>query len=408
VADPQRAIDLAVVVHEFPKLSETFVLHDLLALENAGVRLAIFSLRRPEQPITHEALRSLRAEVRYLPELAGRQRRLAVRATQGLLVLRNPTAFLRGMAAIYASPDYTRLRLNQGAILAAELERIGAPPLYIHFAHKPATIGRFAALLLGVPFAISAHAVDVWTPTAKELRVKVRDAQVVLCCYEEARAYLARLGRGATPVELAYHGVAVPEDVPPTRDGAVVLAVGRLVPKKGYSTLIKAAAVLRERNVKASFRIAGEGPEWAALQRQVNDLGLGDMVRFLGPLTDSEVEREYHAATVFALACEEMADGNRDGIPNTVVEAMARRLPVISTTLPSVAEAVEDGVHGLLVPQRDEAGLAAAIERLLGDPELRARLGAAGRERVEERFDRARCGERIPALLAQHGLIPRR
>jgi glycosyltransferase involved in cell wall biosynthesis len=103
-----------------------------------------------------------------------------------------------------------------------------------------------------------------------------------------------------------------------------------------------------------------------------------------------------------------MEDGNRDGIPNTVVEAMARRLPVVSTTLPSVAEAVEDGVQGLLVPQRDPAALATALERLLSDRDLRVRLGAAGRERVEERFDRARCGPRIPALLAQAGLITQR
>jgi len=405
VTHEEQAVDLAVLVHEFPKLSETFVLHDLLALEAAGVKLMVFSLRRPEAPVTHDAVRSLRAQVRYMPEIQGRQRRLSVRATRTLLALRDPVRFLRGMAAIYASPDYTRLRLNQAFLLAGELERIGTPPLYIHFAHKPATVGRFASLLLGNRFGISAHAVDVWTPPAKELRVKVRDAEVVLCCYEESRSYLARLARGATPVELAYHGVAVPPD--PRRDGTapVVLAVGRLVPKKGLATLIEAAALLRERGVGAAIRIAGDGPEWPELQRLVNANDLNDVVRFLGPLTEAEVEREYERATVFALPCQEMPDGNRDGIPNTVLEAMARRIPVVSTTLPSVQEAVEDGVQGLLVPQRDPVALAEALERLLGDRRLRERLGAAGRERVQQQFDRVRCSPRIPELLARAGLV---
>lgn len=400
-----RRVDLAVLVHEFPKLSETFVLHDLLALERAGVKLTVFSVRRPEQPVQHDAVRQLQADVRYLPELAGRQRRLAVRATAALLAVRDPKRFLRGLAQIYASPDYSRLRLNQAILLAGELERLKAPALYIHFAHKPATIGRFAALLLGVPFAISAHAVDVWTPPQKELRAKIRDAEIVLCCYEEARAYLARLARGATPVELAYHGVGIPERPVEPPESATVLAVGRLVPKKGYPTLIEAAALLRDRGVDATFAIGGDGPDWASLQKLVNERGLTEVVRFTGPLTDTEVERAFASASVFALPCQEMPDGNRDGIPNTVLEAMARGLPVVSTTLPSVREAVDDGVNGLLVPQRDPAALADALERLLADADLRQRLGRAAREQVAAKFDRARCGPRIPELLARAGLI---
>lgn len=400
-----RPTHLAVLVHEFPKLSETFVLHDLLALERAGVKLTVFSVRRPDQPVQHEAVRQLQAEVRYLPDLAGRQRRLAVRATAALLAFRDPKTFFRGLAQIYASSDYTRLRLNQAILLAGELERLGAPALYIHFLHKPATIGRFAALLLGLPFGISAHAVDVWTPPAKELRAKIRDAEIVLCCYEEARAHLARLGRGSTPVELAYHGVGVPDEPLPPADNGVVLAIGRLVPKKGYPTLIEAAALLRERGVKATFVIGGDGPEWPSLQRLVNERGLSDMVRFSGPLTDSEVEQAFASAAVFALPCQEMEDGNRDGIPNTVLEAMARGLPVVSTTLASVQEAVEDGAHGLLVPQRDPVRLADALERLLGDADLRHRFGNAARAHVAEKFDRVQCGPRIPELLGRAGLI---
>jgi glycosyltransferase involved in cell wall biosynthesis len=181
--------------------------------------------------------------------------------------------------------------------------------------------------------------------------------------------------------------------------------VGRLVPKKGYPTLIEAAALLRDRGVDVTFRIAGDGPEWPSLQRLVNERALNETVRFLGPLTDTEVEQAYASAAVFALPCVEMPDGNRDGIPNTVLEAMARALPVVSTTLASVEEAVDDGVQGLLVAQRDPKALADVLERLLGDAALRRRLGEAGRVRVEEKFDRVRCGPRIPELLERAGLL---
>lgn len=400
--------DLAVLVNEFPKLSETFVLHDLLALERAGVQLTVISLRRPATEVSHEALRRLKAEVRYLPDLDGRRRKLALRAIRSLLVLRSPREYFRAMAAAYSSPDYSKLRMTQALFLARELEGLGSPPLYIHFAHRPATVGRFAALLLGVPYAISAHAVDIWTTPPKELRAKIRDAQTVLCCYEEARAHMHRLAADRTPVRLVYHGVDLPGALARQEaNSLVVLAVGRLIEKKGYLTLVEAAARLRDNGIEFELRIVGEGPLWAALQRQANDLGLADRVRFAGPLVDAELEAEYARAAVFSLPCQTMPDGNRDGIPNTVLEAMARGLPVVSTTLPSVAEAVEDGVQGFLVPPRDPVSLADAIHRLLADAELRARMGAAARVRIAERFDRSRCGPRVFESLADAGLVGR-
>ena len=401
-----RPPQLGVLVYEFAKLSETFVLHDLLALEQAGVRLRVYSVRKADSELTHRATDQLRAEVRYLPEIEGRQQRLAVRAVQAMLIARGPARHLRGLARVYASPDYKRNRLAQALLLAAELERDRCPALYVHFAHRAGTIGRFAALMLDIPYAISAHAVDVWTPPVKELRAKVRDAETVLCCYEEARAYLQQLAGARTPVALVHHGVDLVEPVERVEPSTpLVLSVGRLVPKKGYPTLLEAVALLRSRGIGLALRIAGEGPEWASLQRRVNDLEIGSLVRFLGPLTDTEVDREYRAASIFALACERMPDGNRDGIPNTVLEAMARGLPVVSTTLPSLAEAVLHERTGLLVAQRDAAALADALERLLLDPSRRQEMGAAGRDRVAEHFDRRVCGPRVREALAAAGLL---
>lgn len=398
--------ELAVLVHEFPKLSETFVLSDLLALEAAGTRLHVFSLRQPEAGLTQEGVARLRARVEYLPDVSTRQFAPLIRATRAALFCRRPRQFTQGLAEIYASPDFSRLRLKQALLLARRLDRLGSPPLYIHFAHRPATVGRFAALLLGIPFAISAHAVDIWTSQPKELRVKVRDAELVLCCYREAQQYLQGLAGGHTPVELAYHGVEIPP-VPERRERTppMVLSVGRLIEKKGFDTLLEAAQLLVRRGVDFRLLIAGDGPRWASLQRQVNELGVGEQVRFIGPLNHAELEPYFSEASVFALPCRIAADGNRDGLPNTLLEAMARQLPVVCTTLESVREAIPDETCGLLVAPGDHRALADALARLLADAELRERLGAAARRRVAEHFDRELCATSVPRLLSGAGLL---
>jgi glycosyltransferase involved in cell wall biosynthesis len=159
------------------------------------------------------------------------------------------------------------------------------------------------------------------------------------------------------------------------------------VEKKGHETLLRAAALLRERGLGFQIRIAGEGPEWPVLQRLAHELDLGAMVSFLGPLTEREVRAACDTADVFALACQELENGDRDGIPNVILEAMAHGLPVVSTTTSGVAEAVVDGESGLLAPPGDPPRFAAALARLLEDRQLRARLGLAARARVETTFD---------------------
>jgi glycosyltransferase involved in cell wall biosynthesis len=399
--------DMVVVVNGFPRLSETFVLHELLDLERRGTRLHIVALRRPEETIQQEALAELRADVTYVPDLTGTAARMVVRAAHGALLVRRRAAYLDGLARVVASPDFSRSHLDRAAVIAHHITRLGAQSIYIHFAHKPATLGRFAALLSGLPYGMSAHAKDIWCTPDRELGAKVRDARVVLTCTEEGRGRLAELGRGRTPVLLSMHGVDA--ERPPRLDPAnmvpVILSVGRLVEKKGHDCLIRAAALLREEGTDFRLRIAGEGPEWATLQRLVHELDLADRVAFLGPLTPAEVEGEYARADVFALACCMLADGDRDGIPNVVLEAMAHGLPVVSTTLAGVGEAVVDASTGLLSPPRDSQGMAASLRQLLDSGELRRRLGAAGRARVSEHFSRAATLPTVHAALAEAGLV---
>jgi glycosyltransferase involved in cell wall biosynthesis len=191
-------------------------------------------------------------------------------------------------------------------------------------------------------------------------------------------------------VRLAYHGVELKERVPSQRPGGPprVLAVGRLVEKKGHETLLLAAAILRDRGLEFTVRLAGEGPEWPRLQRLVHELRLGDRVVFLGPLTESEVQQEYGRADVFALPCRKLANGDQDGLPNVILEAMAHGLPVVSTRLGGIVEAIVDGESGLLADQDDPAGFADHLGGLLEEYELRERIGDGGHRRIAERFER--------------------
>ena len=404
----RRRVDMVVVVNGFPRLSETFVLHELLDLERRGVRLHIVAMRRPEETVQQEALAALRAEVTYVPDLTGAAARLAVRAAHGALLLRRRAAYLDGVTRIVASPDFSRLNLDRAALVAHLSLRLGALSMYLHFAHKPATIGRFAALMAGLPYGMSAHAKDIWCTPERELAAKVRDARVVLTCTEEGRGRLAEIAEGHTPVVLAMHGVDTDRPARSGRANAVpvVLSVGRLVEKKGHDTLIRSAAVLRDKGVEVRVRIAGEGPEWAILQRLVHELGVADRVSFLGPLTPAEVESEYLAADVFALACRKLADGDRDGIPNVLLEAMAHGLPVASTTLAGVREAVVDGDCGLLAAPDDPAELAASLARLAESPDLREAMGAAGRKRIAVAFSRVQTLPAVHGALLEAGLVP--
>jgi glycosyltransferase involved in cell wall biosynthesis len=407
-----RPVDLVVVVNGFPRLTETFVLQELLELERQGARLHLVAIRRPGELVQLEGVESLRAEVEYLPEFAPeasvRGLRMRLRVAHAALCLDAPKRYLNALGEIGSSPDFSRLALRRSVLLAHRLLQLGSPPLYVHWAHKPATIARFAARLAGVPYGLSAHAKDIWLSPPAELARKVRDAEVVLTCTSAGHAHLCRLAGGRTPVELVYHGVdtdaLAPSDA--TSPDPVILSVGRLVEKKGYPTLLRAAAILRDRGVGFHLRLVGEGPEWAALQRLVHELELGERVSFLGPLTESEVREQYGQAQMFALACQELTNGDRDGIPNVILEAMACGLPVASTASSGVAEAVVDGECGLLVPQRDAEALAAALARLLADRELRRRLGSRARANVVDRFDRSAHLGRAADVLRAAGLLP--
>lgn len=386
---------VAVLVKGWPRLSESFVARELVALEARGLALLLVSLRHPTDRTRHPDHERLRAPVLYLPEYLhqepGRVLRAALRALARPALGGTLLAWLRDLVRD-PTPNRCR-RLGQALVLAAELPA-SVRHLHAHFLHTPASVARYAALLLGLAFSVSAHAKDVWTTPSWEKRRKLRAARFTVTCTRANLEHLRSLAPEAD-VSLLYHGVDAERFAPPAgrtpRDGTDpgdpvrILVVARAMPKKGLDTLLAALALLP---AGLAWRLdhVGAGPLLPALRREAEELGVAAAIRWHGALPQPRVIELMRAADLLCLPSRVAADGDRDGLPNVLLEAMATALPVVSTPVSAIPEAVEHGRNGLLVPPEDPRALTMAIERLARDPSERQRLGAAARSDVVERF----------------------
>jgi len=297
----------------------------------------------------------------------------------------------------------------QATALADRLRR--APDvrhLHAHFCHGTATVAWLASMISGIPFSFTAHARDLYQASLNPgglLRRKIGAARFAVTCTEANRRHLAGIADGV-PVHCVYHGLnadlarllaAAPSGPTPTGPPIRALGVGRVVPKKGFDVLVEACALVRAQGVAVEATIVGDdGAHGAEVRRRIGARGLADAVRLVGPLGQAALLDEYLRATVFCLPCRVAEDGDRDGIPNVLVEAMACGLPVVTTAVSGIPELVVDGVNGILVPPEDPPAFADAMVRLHRDPDLARRLGREAEAAIRERFD----GERLATRLA--------
>ena len=402
---------VALVLKGYPRLSETFIAQEILALERAGLDLRIISLRHPTDAEIHPVHREIHAPVSYLPEYLHDEPRRVWRAWRAW---RSRPSYRRTRALwlrdLRRDPTRNRVRrFGQALVLARELPR-EVVHLHAHFLHTPASVARYAASLAGLGWSCSAHAKDIWTTPEWEKREKLAACRWAVTCTEFNRAHLAALAPAPERVELVYHGLdlvrfAAPSGPRPVRDGSdpddpvVLLSVGRAVAKKGYEDLLAALARLPAR-LSWRFVHVGGGARRARLRRQAQALGIAARITWLGPLAQEAVRDRYRTADCFVLACRVADDGDRDGLPNVLLEAQSQALACLSTRVSAVPELIENGVTGLLVGERDPPALANALERLITDPALRARFGAAGERRVRRDFGMALGVARVRALLA--------
>ncbi len=389
---------VAIVVKGYPRLSETFIAQEILALEQRGLDILIVSLRHPTDRVSHPVHREIRAPVLYRPEYLHDEPARVLRGWRRARRLPGYGAAWRGwLADLVRDPTPNRIRrFGQALVLAAELPAdIGQ--LHAHFLHTPASVARYAAAIRGLDWSVSAHAKDLWTIPSWEKREKLAAARWAVTCTEHGRHHLADLAPSPDRVALSYHGLDLDRFPPAPRrpaaaDGGdparpvTVLSVGRAVEKKGYDDLLAALALLPAGLAWSLVHIGG-GALADRLKRQAAQLGLDRHIEWRGAQPQPAVLAAYREADLFVLAAKVARDGDRDGLPNVLIEAQSQGLACVATRLPGIAELIEDGRSGALVPPGNPRALAAALERLIRTPALRQRLGNAGEARVRGHFD---------------------
>ncbi|HJN04729.1 MAG TPA: glycosyltransferase family 4 protein [Alphaproteobacteria bacterium] len=401
----------AFVLKGYPRLSETFIAQEILALERRGLDVLIVSLRRPTDRTVHPIHREIAARALYLPEYLYREPARVLRAWRAV---RRSDAYRRARAVwwrdLRRDPTANRVRrFGQALVLAHELDP-RYRHLHAHFLHTPASVARYTAILRRLPLSISAHAKDVWTIPEWEKREKIAAAEWLVTCSAVNRDHLATLGDGAK-IGLVYHGLDFSRFPPPSaprppRDGrdrndpAIVLTVGRAVEKKGIGDVLAALAALPPEFHWRYVHVGG-GELGHALKAQARALGIESRIVWRGALAHEAVLNEYRAADLFVLASRIAKNGDRDGLPNVLMEAQSQGLACIATDLSGIPELIEDGATGLLVAPGDALALSREIADLIADWRARERLGAAGAKRVREHFAMERG---VAALTERFGL----
>ncbi len=393
---------VAVILKGYPRLSETFIAQEILGLQTAGLDLELISLRHPTDTKRHPVHEEITAPVRYLPEYVHHEPR---RCFDAWLKARRLPGY-RKARQIWLNDlwrDRTRnrgRRFVQAMVAAIELgEDVGW--LYGHFIHTPGSVTRYAAIMRELPFSISAHAKDIWTSPDWELSEKLDDAQWTVTCTKGGADHLGSLAANKGAVKLLYHGLDLTRFPAPgeeeigslndgsTPDGTVrFLSVGRAVEKKGFDTLLQALSLLPTDLHWRWVHIAG-GPLLAELKRQGDDLGISAKLEFLGSQAQSRVLQAYRECDIFVLPCRIASDGDRDGLPNVIVEAQSQGVPVISTPISGIPELIEDGANGLLIEPDQPEKLASAIDQLSRNPKRRRVMGQHGIDIVHQKFNAA-------------------
>lgn len=417
---------VAYVMNGYPRLSETFITHEIYQLECSGLPLRLFSVKREREGKVHPVVAAVRSPLTYLPDastLSGTtllrwlKRNLPVFLRGNMAVARrHPLRYVRTLAAAlamswrYRPRDRSQFRglrlrkvfvkefLQAGEIAAHLLHAGDVGHLHGHFCHGVATITWFVSRLTGIPFSFTAHAKDIYQAELNPgdlLERKLAAARfVATCTCANAEVLRARHAR-PDEVHAIYHGLDTGYFSPRQQRGAAhtptILSVGRFVKKKGFDHLIEACARLKREGLEFQCVIVGErGDAYDDICCLIEQHGLGGCVQLRDAVTQDELRGLYRSAHVFALPCQVTADGDRDGFPNVLAEAMASGVPVVTTAISGIPEMISDGVQGLLVESGDSRALSGALKRVLADEALHARLAQAGRARICDRFDSSR------------------
>lgn len=382
---------VAYILKMFPRFSETFILSEVLELERAGVDVRIFSLKAPNDARTHADVEKVKATITYVPESRLAQARAFVHPHWQVFRW-NPRRYAQIAFRVAKRRRWGAVkRFLQAGYIAPRLQAEGITHVHAHFASSATSVAHYLNQLMGMGYSFTAHAKDIYIDTVSDevLMRKMDHARFVVTVSDFNEAHLSTLAPYA-PIKRIYNGLDLSQFSPNgTHADAtpLILAVGRLVEKKGFDDLIQACATLKDRGLAFQCNIVGVGSEEPRLRKLIQRLNLEGVVHLIGAMPREELIKLYPRASVVVAPCVIGNDGNRDGLPTVLIEAMALGVPVISTPVTGIPELVRDGETGQLVSPNDPDELAFAISRSLEQRERSLEMAIAGRTLVEEQFD---------------------
>jgi len=398
---------MGMVLKGYPRISETFISNEIRLLEEQGLTVHIFSMRRPRESFTHKSVEAIRARVTYLPsEFWTSLHRFLWPNLRTLLS--HPAGYAKSFRLackrfLHNRNFMTFKHFFQGGYLVHHARDLNLAHLHAHFAHSPTSVAMFASEICGVPFSFTAHAKDIYTSDATQLSEKIDKARFVVTCTKYNKAFLENLVQGRHEVHCVYHGIdlelffahAVTRTPEPPY---TFLTIARIVEKKGIPDILEALALLAREDFPFRYVLIGSGDEKDAVKARVRELGLEGHVEMPGTMAHEQVLERFQTADCFVLGCRIAKSGDRDGIPNVLAESMALGVPVIGTRVSGIPELVEHEQTGLLVDATRPEEMAAALKRIVTDQALRAKIIPAARRKVTEVFDNQKLIVELVAL----------
>jgi glycosyltransferase involved in cell wall biosynthesis len=377
--------EVAYLFERFPSFGQTFCYREVAELERQGMKVQVYSIRRPANEPAQDWDTQIVQRVHYLPE----EKALVAKVDAALRKKAVSQEVRDAVEQWGRQSDF--LRLYQAIYIGMRLRHDGLRHLHAHFAGMAARTAYWIQQFFGIPFSFTAHANDIFAPrefVVSLLKLIENAAAIVTVSDYAARDLKTRFPASAVKMHRVYNGVDFSRFHPPDPGSGTpgIVSIGRLIEKKGFADLIRACALLTSRRRAFICEIIGEGPLEETLREQIASADVKGCVRLAGPQTQAQIALGLAHATIFVLPCTRDADGGMDNLPTVIMEAMAAGLPVISTPLGGIPEMVEHELTGELVPERDPSAICAAMERLISDPERARRLGDRGRQIAREKF----------------------
>jgi glycosyltransferase involved in cell wall biosynthesis len=397
---------IGYIVRSYPRLSQTFILNEIVELEQAGVALQIFAITHPVEEVTQPQVNQIKAPVYYLESCLHRSL-LKILAEHVRALLCYQVHYLSTLLFVLfhfqIDQGYTassRFTCFLYAIhLAQKISKQGNQPnqairhLHAHFAHDPALIAQLVYHLTGMPYSFTAHARDVFQVPQAILSARIETARAVVTCCRANLEYLRKIAPTAwKKLHIIYHGVNLKgfhpaSSLPPETEIPLIVSIGRLVEKKGFFDLLSSLEQVKQKGIPFRCEIYGDGPLKPQLQTWIDQHGFTNQVVLAGNRNQAEIIPVLQMAAMFVLTPTVTEDGDREGIPNVLVEAMAVGLPVISTAIAGIPELITSGQNGLLFPAHDIDAITGGMIELLQDREKRRQLGSAASWKVSQQFD---------------------